>query len=213
MGVSLQSERTEKGTVLRKLALFASAGAVLVLATFAHSQQIDFAVGASGLLSSKDTTASQAYLPAAEKGGTYASFSGDVIFKNHFGFSAELATRAKYGLYNNYQQYRPILYDINGVFAPRVGERTSVHLMAGVGGQSVLFYNKYYLCTYPSGCTAHVNSTQLLAHAGASIHYSVWRNFFVGPEAHFYHIVNNTAFHSDNVFRLGASVGYTFGSE
>jgi hypothetical protein len=34
----------------------------------------------------------------------------------------------------------------------------------------------------------------------------------VRPEAHLYRIVNNTnTFHSDNVLRVGASVGYTFG--
>ncbi len=199
---------------MRKLALFASAGAVLLFTTFAPAQQIDVAVGASSLFSSKDTTASQAYLPAAEKGGTYPSFSADVIFKNRFGFSAEVAGRARYGLYNNYQQFRPILYDINGVFAPRLGEKIGADFMAGVGGQSVLFYNTYYLCTYPAGCTARINSTHLLMHVGGGVRYTVWRNFFVRPEAHYYRILDNTNdFHSNNVLRLGASVGYTFGSE
>jgi hypothetical protein len=46
-------------------------------------------------------------------------------------------------------------------------------------------------------------------HAGFGIRYSLWRNFFIRPEANYYRIFNNT-FHSDNVVRLGASVGYTF---
>jgi hypothetical protein len=208
-----------RGPYLRKLALISSAFIVafLAFASFAHAQQIDVAVGAGTLLSTKNTSASLAYLPAAEKGGTYPSFSADVIFKNRFGFSAELTTRARYGLYNGYQQFRPILYDFNGLYAPRVGKRTGVDLMAGMGGQSVLFYgqvyNQYGNCNYAGTCVNRVNSNHLLVHLGGGIRYSVWRNFFVRPEAHFYRILNNTDFHSGNVLRVGASLGYTFGPE
>jgi hypothetical protein len=41
----------------------------------------------------------------------------------------------------------------------------------------------------------------------------VWRTFFVRPEAHYYFIPNNFEFHSDHVFRIGASIGRTFGSK
>jgi len=34
----------------------------------------------------------------------------------------------------------------------------------------------------------------------------------VRPEAHYYFIPNNYQFHSDHVFRIGGSIGYTFGS-
>ena len=199
---------------MRKFALPTSACAVLLFASFARAQQIDVALGASTLLSSKQTSASQVYLPAAEKGGTYPSFSADFIAKNRFGFSAEITTRARYGLYNNYQQFRPFLYDVNGVFAPRLAKKTFADLMAGIGGQSVLFYNKYANCNYPPGCVAHVNSTHLLVHVGGGVRYSVWGNFFVRPEAHFYRIFDNTTdFHSNNVFRVGASIGYTIGPD
>lgn len=196
---------------MRKLALTISVCALLVFATLVHAQQFDVALGAGTLLSTKNTTASQGYLPPAEKAGIYPSVSVDRIFKNRFGFSAEVAVRAKYAIYNNYQQFRPVLYDFNAVFAPRLAKKTSADLMAGVGGQSVLFYNPYGNCTYSSGCVTHVNSNHFLIHVGGGIRYNVWRNFFVRPEAHFYRIVNNTTiFHSDNVLRVGASVGYTF---
>jgi hypothetical protein len=44
------------------------------------------------------------------------------------------------------------------------------------------------------------------------VRYYFLGNFFVRPEANWYYIRNNFEFHSDNVFRAGASVGYTFGS-
>jgi len=197
---------------LRKFALVASAYVVLLFAAFAQAQQIDVAVGGSTLFSTKNTTASEAFPPPAEKGGTYAGFSIDRIFENHFGYSAEVSTLYHQGLYNGYQRFRPFLYDVNGVFTHHVRNRINADFMAGVGGESLIFYNQFSACKF-SSCPVSVNSNHLLVHVGADVRYTVWRNFFVRPEAHFYRIVNNTEFHSGNVLRLGASIGYTFGSE
>ena len=189
-------------------------------ATSARAQQFDFAVGGSTLFSTKNSSASVGFLPPPEKGGVYPNASIDRIYKNHFGYSAEIAFRYKQGIYNGYQPYRPLLYDVNGVFAPRLkgvfpsrlDKRISVLLLAGVGGQSVIFYNQFDNCLF-SACNTHLNSNHFLAHAGFGIRYRLWRNFFVRPEANYYHIFNNADFHSDNVVRLGASVGYTFHTE
>lgn len=180
-------------------------------AALAHAQQFDVAVGAGILESTKNTTASQIYLPPPEKGGIYPSVSIDRIFKNHFGYSAEVAYRYHQGIYNNYQLFRPIIYDFNAVYARQVAKKTTADLMAGLGGQTVRFYSPYGNCPYSSGCVTHLDSNHFLFHLGGGIQYRVWRNVFVRPEAHYYRIVNNTVdFHSDNVFRVGASVGYTF---
>lgn len=201
---------------LRKFAWLMSVCALVSLAGSARAQQFDFAVGGGTLFSTKNGTASRAYLPPPEKGGVYPNVSIDRIYQNRFGYSAEIAFRYKEGSYNGYQPYRPFLYDFNAVYAPRLkgvfptrlDKRISVLTLAGVGGQSVIFYNQFGNCAY-SACNTHLNSSQFLVHAGFGIRYSLWRNFFVRPEANYYRIFNNT-FHSDNVVRLGASVGYTF---
>ena len=201
--------RKKRGLYLRKFALLLSVCAFLALNAFA--QQVDVAVGAGILISTKNTSASQSYLAPPEKGGIYPSVSLTRIRKSRLGYNAELAFRYKEGIYNNFQQFRPFLYDFNAVFAPRLGKRTIGELMAGVGGQSVLFYSPYGNCPFASGCSTHLNSTHFLMHVGGGVQYRVWRNFFVRPEAHYYRIVNNTdEFHSDNVLRVGASIGYTF---
>jgi hypothetical protein len=200
---------------LRKFVLLQSACAVFVLAGFAHSQQFDFAVGASTLVSSKPTSASQAYQPPPENGGMYPSISADFIRKNHFGLNLEVAARAKEGLYDGYQRYRPVLYDVNAVFAPPLGKKTSAELLAGVGGERVLFYNRYSSCSsvYPTGCLTYVSSNHFLAHFGGGVRYYFWRSFFIRPEAHLYIIRNNFEFSSGNIGRLGVSIGYTHRSE
>jgi hypothetical protein len=100
---------------------------------------------------------------------------------------------------------------VNAVYAPRFDTRTGGDFMAGIGAQTVLFYNEFAPCPI-NGCQVHVNSTHFLVHAGADVKYYFWRNFFARPEAHWYYVVNNVQFHSNNVFRVGVSIGHTFGS-
>jgi hypothetical protein len=193
-----------------KFARMMSVCTVLLLATFAHSQQFDFAVGGGTLFSTRNITASEAFPAPAEKGGLYPSISIERIFKNHYGYSAEIAYRYKEGLYNDYQHFRPFIYDFNAVYASRLAKKTTADLAAGVGGQSLLFYSPSDNCAYV-GCSTHLDSNHFLFHAGAGIRYALFRRIFVRPEANYYRIIDNTIdFHSDNVLRLGASIGYTF---
>jgi len=199
---------------LRKLVLLMSGCAVVALASYARAQEIDLAVGGSTLFSSKPTSASLAYPPPVEKGGNYPFVSAEVIRKNHFGLSAEMAFRYKQGLYNGYQRFRPLLYDVNGVFAPQISDNISADFMAGIGGQSLIFYNRFASCSpsYSGNCPISISSNHFLVHLGGGVRYYFWRNFFARPEAHYYYIVGNTdQFHSSNVLRLGASIGYSFG--
>jgi hypothetical protein len=195
---------------LRKFALLSCACAVLLFAIFAPAQQTDIAVGAGVLFSAKNPTASAGFVPPPEKGGLYPGASLVHLYKNGYGYSEEFTYAYKKQLYNGYQEYRPIIYDVNAVFAPHLMNRTDAELMAGIGGQTVLFYNTFGSCTFSSGCATHLNSSEFLFHLGGGIRYTFFRHWFVRPEANLYHIVNNSSFHSDNVLRLGASVGYTF---
>jgi hypothetical protein len=135
------------------------------------------------------------------------------MLKKRFGFSAEAAFRYHQGLYNGYQGFRPVLYDVNGVFASRLSERTRADFMAGIGGQNVIFYNRFASCSLAT-CPPAISSTHLLLHAGGGVRYYFWGHFFIRPEAHYYYVFGNTnQFHSSNVVRLGASIGHTFGSK
>lgn len=182
------------------------------LVPIAGAQQIDFAVGGSTLWSTKPLTASQAFLPPAEKGGIFAGGSLQYLTEKRLGINVEGAFRAKQGLYNGSQYFRPALYDVNAVYARRMAPKIRADFMAGAGGETLLFYRQTN-CPYASGCTTYVNDTHFLVHAGVGVRYYVWKTFFVRPEAHYYYIPNNFQFHSDHVFRIGASIGHTFGSK
>jgi hypothetical protein len=202
---SLGTENWQVGTALLAFVLTG-------LVPFARAQQIDFAVGGSTLWSTKPLTASQAFLPPAEKGGTFAGASLQYLTERRLGINVEGAFRVKEGLYNGYQYFRPALYHVNAVYARRMAPKIRADFMAGAGGETLIFYRQTN-CGYPSGCSAYVNDTHFLVHAGIGVRYYVWKTVFVRPEAHYYYVPNNFEFHSDHVFRIGASIGRTFGSK
>ena len=182
------------------------------LACFAPAQQVDFGLSGSTLWSPKPQTSSQAYIPPAETAGIFAGASLQYLSDRRWGLNIEGAFRTNEGLYNGYQHYRPILYDANIVYPYHVARKARADFMAGIGAQTVLFYNTTN-CGFVAGCRTYVDSTHFLIHGGIGIRYYFWRTFFIRPEAHYYFIPNNFEFHSDHVFRLGGSIGHTFGSK
>jgi hypothetical protein len=185
----------------------------VALAPAQEVQRIDAMIGGSSLFSSHFLSASQAYQPPAENGGIYPSFGAEGILENRLGISAEGAVRFYRGSYNGYQPYRPMFFDVNGVWAPRINKRITLDLMAGPGFEELLFYNQFGSCSSSNPfCRTNLNSTHFLIHVGGGPRYYFHRNFFVRPEVHYYFIVNNYEFHSDNVLRMGASIGYSWGS-
>jgi len=182
-----------------------------IFAGMLHAQQIDVAGGGSILESPGPKSASLAFAPPSDSGGVFAGFSLQYLSENSRGFNIEGAFRAKEGLYNGFQYYRPVLYDVNWVYGHAFAPKFRGDFMAGVGGETLIFYQKTAPCLYGNGCTTHVNNTHFLVHAGFGLRYRIFRGVFIRPEAHYYFIPNNYEFHSDHVLRFGASLGYTFG--
>ena len=194
---------------MRRFRSLTFACTLVLFACLARAQQIDLLVSGSTLFAPKYNNSSLAYPPPAQKGGVYPGFSIEYIRKDHLGFNAEMMFRDHKTLYNGYQEYRPYFYDVNAVFAPRLGLKTQGDFMAGFGAETLLFYNTFGTCNY-SNCLVNVNSTHFMLHLGGGVRYYVWREFFIRPEVHYYRVINNSQFNSDNIFRAGASIGYTF---
>jgi Outer membrane protein beta-barrel domain len=197
---------------LRKLAWFVPVIGLLFFAQLASAQQGDAMFGFGTLMSSGSCDPNTGLCP--EKGGLYASFSADVIFHKRVGFNFETAWRASQGSYGGPggQPFRPILSDFNLMYQPKLNKKVGADLLAGVGWQSTRFYLPY--CTNGFTCNNFVSSRHFLVDLGAGVRYYVWNHVFVRPEVHYYRIFNNTdVFSNDNVFRVGASIGYTIGPD
>jgi len=200
---------------LRKTALLAASCGFLFLASLSQAQQADAMLGFGTLLSSGSTACSfltaSCFIP--EKGGLYTNISADVIFRKRVGFGFDASWRTRQGDYAGLGiPYRPILFDFNGVYQPRLSKKIGADLMAGIGWQTTRFYGFQATSNCVNFGACYTSSNHFLVDIGGGVRYYVYGNFFVRPEAHFYHIVNNTSdFTSNNVVRVGASIGYTIG--
>src|ERR1051326_6516363 len=131
---------------LRKFAFFAVVLAIFLVPSLSSAQQADAMLGFGSLLSSGENSCVSSGFNSScvgpEKGGLYTTLSGDVIFHKRVGFNFEANWRTKQGLdnANGGQYYRPILFDFNGVYQPRITKKVGADLMGGIGWQSTRFY-------------------------------------------------------------------------
>jgi opacity protein-like surface antigen len=198
---------------LRKFALFAAVVAVLGFASLASAQQGDAMFGFGTLMSSGTCNNNTGFCP--EKGGLYPNVGADVIFHQRLGIGFDVAWRGSQASYPGFANlpFRPILYSFNGVYQPRITKKVGADVFAGLGWQSTRFYSANYTCSYFS-CTNYASSNHFLIDAGAGLRYYFWGHVFVRPEIRYYYVNNNTNdFSSNNLFRAGASIGYTIGPD
>lgn len=174
-----------------------------------HAQEFDVAFGVGSLTAPSASSASGNHAPVSVTGGAYPVFSADLLLKQRFGVSGELAWRSSRNLYAGFQPYRPLFYDFNGIYAPKLGKHGGAELMAGVGWESLRFYQPFLTCGAFT-CTNFVSSNHFMGHFGGGLRYYFHGHFFVRPEAHLYLIRNNVEFSSPMATRFGISLGYTF---
>ena len=199
-----------KSDYLRKLSFVAKLVLLFLLSGTLHGQQFDAAFGVGTLIAPSASSASGNHVPVSLTGGAYPVFSADLLLKRNFGVSGELAWRGSRNLYAGFQPYRPLFYDFNGIYAPKLGKHAAAEVMAGIGWESLRFYQGFTTCGTFSGCTDFVSSNHFMGHIGGGLRYYVYGHFFVRPEAHLYLINNNNEFSSPRAARVGVSLGYTF---
>jgi hypothetical protein len=212
---------------LRKFVSLAPLIALLVLCSIASAQQGDAYIGGGTMLSSTPSSSerlggsnctlnSGGNVICPEKGGTYLNLGADVIFKRRIGAAFDINWKASQGNFGGPggQPYRPLLFDFNGVYQPRLNKKAGLDLFGGIGWQSTRFYGYQPTsnCVYFGAC--YTSSNHFLVDVGAGLRYYVWGHMFLRPEVRYYHIVNNgDNFTSDHVIHVGASIGYTIGPE
>jgi hypothetical protein len=194
---------------LRKLSLMAVLVLPFLVHSNVHAQQFDVAFGVGTLTAPSASSATGSHAPVSLTSGAYPVFSADLLLKRQFGVSGELAWRASQNLYGGFQPYRPLFYDFNGIYTPKLGKHAAAELSAGIGWESLRFYQGFTSCGAIS-CTDFVSSNHFMGHFGAGLRYYFRGHFFVRPEADVYVINNNQEFSSPRATRFGVSLGYTF---
>ena len=203
---------------MRKLSFLVVVVSILfALANFASAQQADAMLGFGTVMSPGAAACGSPSFNnfvCPERGGLYTNISADVIFKGRIGAGFDASWRSIGDFGGLGQAYRPILFDINAVYQPRLNKKVGADLFGGIGWQTTRFYSfqPTYSCYAFGACYNSAN--HFLVDLGAGVRYYVWGHAFVRPELHYYHILNNSDFFSSgNVIRVGASIGYTIGPD
>lgn len=176
----------------------------------AQAQKVDLAFGLSTTDAPGASSTSGNHQPVSLSGGAYTGISGDVQFLHNFGIGAEINWRASQGEWGGYQPYRPIFYDVNAVYSPKLVDHVYLELQGGIGALSTRFYTQNQTCDFYT-CTNYNSDNHFAEHVGGGLKFYPKGGFFVRPEAHLYIVNNNLYFSADRVFRYGLSIGYTFG--
>ncbi|HEX4786627.1 MAG TPA: hypothetical protein VH350_19965 [Candidatus Sulfotelmatobacter sp.] len=195
---------------MRKLIAVGSMWWILTLVAPAYAQQVDLSFG-GGALSAPNNTNTFSGANESLSGGTYVGFGGDALIKKHLGFEAEVFWRTSQGLYQSQVPFRPVFYDFNAIYVKQFSKRVAVEALAGIGAESLRFYQGGYNCDAYGNCSNYVSSNHFMGDFGGGIKLYAWKNLFVRPEARLYLIKDNVEFNSSFAVRYGASVGYTFG--
>jgi len=195
---------------MKKLVPFAVVFALFVLARPARSQQLDAAFSVSATQAPSASDATGKFFPQSMGGGAFPGFSADYLFRHQVGIGFEVNWRASQNIYAGVQPFRPVFYDFNGVWAPRISREASGEFQGGIGVSATRFYQPFVTCTFFS-CTNFSTVNHFLGHVGGGLRLYVWRNLFIRPEAHAYFINNNVEFSGSHVERYGVSLGYSIG--
>lgn len=195
---------------MKRLVAVAAMCWICVMVAPAGAQQIDVAFGGGSLTSPGNSFSGGTLLPG-EGGGAFVGFNGDVLFRGNLGVQAEVNWKGSQGLYEGQAPYRPLFYDFNAIYARRFSKYFGAEALAGIGGESIRFYQGSYSCDIYGNCTNYVSSNHFMGDFGGGIRFYPYGNFFVRPEVRLYLINNNAEFSSGHPVRYGVSIGYTFG--
>ena len=186
--------------------------ALAALSNSAQAQRMDIAFGISTVDSPAASSVSFTdtnHSPVSITGGTYPGFSGDVLFFHNAGIGAEVFWKASQVDYAGQGfNYRPLFWDVNAVYSPKLASHAYLELVGGIGAQSARFYTGTTCGIY--NCSNYQSINHFDADFGGGIKFYPKGGFFVRPEARFYLINNNLEFSSNHTTRYGVSIGYTF---
>jgi len=199
-----------KRTLRVALLLTSACAALVTFSNIAQAQKVDLAFGISGISAPGASNGNGVdHQPVSLTGGAYPGFSGDVLFFHNMGIGAEVYWKASQSDYAGQGfNYRPLFYDINAVYAPKLAPHAYLELVGGIGALSTRFYTGTVCGIY--NCSNYQSSNHFDADFGAGLKLYPTHNFFIRPEARFYLINNNLEFSSNHATRYGVSIGYTF---
>lgn len=194
---------------------------ILLSTTFAHAQStLDVHIGVSGATDkstgeSIETFGDGTLYNTPSLNGVMMNFGAGAMLNPHFGVGAELSFKPRQSDYAGLG-YRPLFWDINGIYHPHPGSKRVVpELQAGLGGVNLKFYYNQKDCNVFAGCASSnvlvQSSNHFQLHAGAGVKFFVTDHVFIQPQFDLHWVKNFFQFGSNLVPQYGVSIGYKLG--
>jgi hypothetical protein len=151
--------------------------------------------------------------------GLFATFAGDVMFRQSLGFGAEYSFRTSQSNYAPQAgvNYRPIFYDFNAIFHPLPkSTRVVPEFQGGLGGADLKFYANQTQCALPGVCNTLneyiASSNHFQLHFSGGVRFYVTQSLYIRPQVDVHWVNNFQEFGSDWVPQYSVAIGYSFGS-
>jgi hypothetical protein len=148
--------------------------------------------------------------------GTFADLGASVLFTKQFGVGADISWRTSRGNYAGLL-YRPIFYDVDGVWAPISTKRFEPEIHAGLGAMHIGYSYNQTQCDQFAGCSTFnqgvETSSHFQVHLAAAARLYVTDKIFIRPAVDSHYVNNLFQFGSNWVPEYSLGVGYSFGRE
>lgn len=199
--------------------MIAAASFLFLFTAFAEAQpRLDFYFGMGtardeSSLAYYDLLGTGIYSLSPPLDGTFGTFGGAIMLRPSLGFGAEVKLRFRQGDYGG-AGYRPVFYDFNGIWTPRLGKYLMPEFQGGLGALHMRFYDptSLYYDYYSGRFTTYIGSfNHLQLHAGAGLRIYIKPQIFLRPQVDYHWVRNNPWFKENWIPAYTLSIGYSLG--
>jgi hypothetical protein len=147
--------------------------------------------------------------------GFFMGVGGDVMLTKRYGFGIQAnlqPAKADYGPL----QFREILYDFNGIYAPVNQKKAILKIEGGIGGAKTSFSYTQSSCVGTAVCSTQSqpvgSSNHFQVHAGVGVQIFLTEHVFIRPQFDFHYVPGLTdQFGSNMVPAATVWLGYSLG--
>jgi hypothetical protein len=148
-------------------------------------------------------------------GGFFMGIGGDAMLTKRYGFGGEVSfdpAKSNYGPL----QFREVLYDFNGIYAPVNQKKVMVQIQGGIGGAKSSFSYTQSSCVGTAVCSNSSqpvgSSNHFQVHAGVGVQIFLTDHVFIRPQFDFHYVPGLTdQFGSNMVPAATVWLGYSLG--
>jgi len=146
--------------------------------------------------------------------GLFSDLGASVMLTRHYGVGGDISWRTSSAAYAGLS-YRPLFYNIDGVYTPVKTKRFEPELRLGLGGTRIGYSIRQSNCDAFAGCSTSnqfvESSNHFQVHGAAAARFYVTNHAFIRPAFDLRYVNNFYQFGSNWVPQYSVGIGWSFG--